>query len=233
MAANNAQIKQTDGLFTILENYFKLISRTWEAFRLNMGTFIGVYLLPLTIATVGALALLGRAGEDFKGISFTAESAVFAGIAAVGLTAIFITLSIATILTQLASVRGQKIGVRDAIDQAQSYFWKFTGFSILLVLVVLAGTILFIIPGIILAVLMSLASYNMIDKNLSPLEGIKQGLQIGKKNWKLLAALVIFQMLLQTPSIVPGIGSLVSTGLSIAYFCLPAMIYTTVMSKEK
>ncbi len=232
MATDKVQIKQTDGFFTILENYFKLISRTWEAFRLNMGTFIGIYLLPLTFATLGALALLGRAGKDFKGISFTAESAVFAGIAALGLTAIFITLSIATIITQLASIRGQKIGIRDAIDQAQPYFWKFTGFSILLALLVLAGTVLFIIPGIILAVLMGLASYHMIDKNLSPTQGIKQGLQIGNKNWKLLTAMVIFQMLLQTPSAIPGIGSLVSTGLSIAYFCLPALIYTKVISKE-
>jgi uncharacterized membrane protein len=52
-------------------------------------------------------------------------------------------------------------------------FWRVIGTGILYALIILAGFILFIIPGIIWAVKFSLCYYFVIDKGLGPIEALK------------------------------------------------------------
>ena len=52
-------------------------------------------------------------------------------------------------------------------------FWRYVGAAILYGLIVLAGLILLVIPGIIWAIKFSLCFYFVIDKGLDPIEALK------------------------------------------------------------
>lgn len=65
-------------------------------------------------------------------------------------------------------------------------FWKFTGAYLLTALIVLAGFILLIVPGFILATVLIFTSYLVMDRNLGPIEAIKESARITKGNrWNL------------------------------------------------
>lgn len=65
-------------------------------------------------------------------------------------------------------------------------FWRYLGVSVLVFLAVLAGLILLIVPGIILALALSFATYLVIDKGLGPISAFKESMAITKGNrWNL------------------------------------------------
>jgi uncharacterized membrane protein len=57
-------------------------------------------------------------------------------------------------------------------------FWYYLGMKILVGIIVLAGIILFIIPGIIAAIGLMFAPYLVIDKGLGPVEAMKESWRI-------------------------------------------------------
>jgi uncharacterized membrane protein len=66
-------------------------------------------------------------------------------------------------------------------------FWRYVGASILVTLAVVAGLILLIIPGIIVALALTFALYLVVDKELGPLESFKQSFVLTKGHrWSLL-----------------------------------------------
>jgi hypothetical protein len=57
-------------------------------------------------------------------------------------------------------------------------FWKYVVMTILVLVITVAGLVLFIIPGLIAAIALSFASYLVIDKGLGPVDAIKRSLDI-------------------------------------------------------
>lgn len=65
-------------------------------------------------------------------------------------------------------------------------FWRYVGASILVFLAVIAGLILLIVPGIILALALSFVTYLVIDRGLGPVSAFKESMAITKGNrWSL------------------------------------------------
>lgn len=65
-------------------------------------------------------------------------------------------------------------------------FFKFLGTSIIYGLIVLAGLILLIVPGIIWAIQFGFFPYFMVEKNSGPMEALKKSSEITKGNkWNL------------------------------------------------
>ena len=52
-------------------------------------------------------------------------------------------------------------------------FWRYLGTAILYLLIVLGGTLLFIVPGIIWAIKFSLAYYYVVDKGHGPIDALR------------------------------------------------------------
>ncbi|MEK7062854.1 MAG: YciC family protein, partial [Patescibacteria group bacterium] len=66
-------------------------------------------------------------------------------------------------------------------------FWKFLGVSILMPIVVIAGLILLIVPGIIWAVRFSFAPLILVDTKMGPIASMKESFTITRGNfWKFL-----------------------------------------------
>ena len=98
-------------------------------------------------------------------------------------------------------------------------FWSYLGTSILLVIIVTVGFILFIIPGFMALTALMFAPYFVIDKGLGPIEALKASAHITKGNrlrvFALIAAVSLLSLLGAAALIV---GLLVAIPLtSIAY----------------
>lgn len=233
MDDNILPTRQADSFSTILSNAFKLINKSWEALSLNLGTFVLIYFLPMIIAFAAIFLVSGAlsASQDDGGI--TAMAIIFAVVAGLGVGILFVFLSIATVIAQLASVQGKKISFKEVINQSQPFFWRFIGLGILCSLIIVAGLILFIIPGIVLGFWLILTSYIMVDKNIGVIETIKASISLTKRHWKVVLAYIVVQAVVQIPSaFIPPLGTIVSTALSIAYFCLPAIVYFRIANQN-
>lgn len=233
MEADNLPTRQEDDFFNILGNIFKLINKSWEALLLNLGTFILVYILPFIIIFAALMLWAGSLWANGDSNSFSALSIVLGIIVVIGISVLLVLLSIATLIAQLASVRGKKISFQEVISQAQPFFWKFVGLGILSALVVIAGFILFIIPGFLAIFFLIFSSYLMVDKNLGVVDSMKGSYELVKQNWKVILALFLLQLIVQIPSIVPIVGPIIATVLGIAYFCLPAILYLRMVNLSK
>ena len=65
-------------------------------------------------------------------------------------------------------------------------FWKYLGLKILTTVIVVVGLILVIIPGVIAALALMFATYLLIDRNLGPIEAMKESVRITKGHrWQL------------------------------------------------
>lgn len=220
--------KQSDDFLTVIGNSFKLIKASWQALQLNLLTFALLYAIPVVLlsALITLAIIVGVGTGSVESVNMSATVIVLGTVVLLGFLVLSVYVGIAAIITQLASVRGVKIGFKEAINQAQPFFWRFIGLSILVALCVFGGFLLLIIPGVILFTLLLFSSYYLIDKNMSIMEAFKACYHASKANWKLPAAVLVVQILIQAPSFVPGIGSFITTILGILYFCLPAIIYT-------
>ena len=57
-------------------------------------------------------------------------------------------------------------------------FWKYLVMTVLVLVVVLFGLVLFVIPGIIAGLALSFSTYLIIDRNLGPVEAMKESMRI-------------------------------------------------------
>ncbi|MGH6867212.1 MAG: DUF975 family protein [Methyloceanibacter sp.] len=94
-------------------------------------------------------------------------------------------------------------------------FWKFLGASILLGLTILAGILLLIVPGIIFALMFAFTTFLVIDRDLGPIEAMKESkrLTYGHK-WTLLGFLLVLVGINLLGLIAFGVGLLVSIPVS-------------------
>lgn len=96
-----------------------------------------------------------------------------------------------------------------------SLFWRYLGTSILQGLVIVAGFILLIVPGIIWAIKYSFAPLILIDTNTTPLGALKESAAITKgKKWQLLGFYLVLGLVNIAGIILLGVGLLVSIPVS-------------------
>jgi uncharacterized membrane protein len=90
-------------------------------------------------------------------------------------------------------------------------FWKYVGASILVGLVIVAGFILLIVPGIILMLMLMFTTFIVIDRGLGPLDAMKESNNIthGHK-WPLLGFLCILALINIAGAIALLVGLLVT-----------------------
>lgn len=116
-----------------------------------------------------------------------------------GQIALCIAFLLAYILTSLISALAQigytkillKLYDGEEVDPRDIFgfydrLWNFVVLSFLYGFIVLAGTILLVVPGIIFAIKYGYASYFVIDQNMRPVEALKASAKITQgKKWKL------------------------------------------------
>ena len=134
---------------------------------------------------------------------------------------IYMVLVIAVVYLSVAlKIGGTKLFLRiydgenpeiKEIFNTYGMFWRFLGQSILYSLIVIGGTILLIVPGVIFAIMYSFASIIIVDTNI----GIKASLKESKvitagSKWKLFGFFIVVGLLNILGYIALGVGIFVT-----------------------
>lgn len=100
-------------------------------------------------------------------------------------------------------------------------FWKFLGASILVGLTIGIGFVLLIVPGIIATLMFIFTTFIVIDRELGPIEAMKESMRIGKGHrWTLLGLLAVLLLIVLAGAIALFVGLLVAmpvTGLAFTH----------------
>lgn len=90
-------------------------------------------------------------------------------------------------------------------------FWKFLGVSILVGLSIVLGLLLLIVPGILAMIFFMFATFIVIDKNLGPIEAMKESMRIGRGyRWPLLGFVLLIALIMMAGLIALFVGIFVA-----------------------
>ena len=222
--------KQSDDFITVFGNTIKLMSESWVALRLNLTTFIIVYILPMILFGVSAYAavetFLVKDGNTYKlAENINSDTVIAASVAGVGLLIVLLITSIATTITQLASARGKTISAPEAINQSFPYIVRVIVLAFLSTILTLLGFAALLIPGFVVLFFIFLATYVLIDKDTTPILALKECASLTKNNWKLVLSFVLLLVGIQMIASIQPVGQIVAEILGIIYLCLPAILY--------
>lgn len=131
------------------------------------------------------------------------------------------------------------IGIRRVAAQSFSWNLVFSGFSrigsiviagLLMSLLITSGFLLFVLPGIYLAVGYSLALPVIMDKRVGPWEAMEMSRQAVHKKWWQVFGAYLIMYLIYVLSLIPfGIGMIWTVPM---FFTLTAVIYRTLFEQE-
>lgn len=127
----------------------------------------------LIYSSLPILVALGLAGTPLKIIDWLSSLA-------------FIFVSGATIFYSYRSLTGNQVNVSEAFQQANKRFFKLVMVNILYSLLLLAGLVALMIPGLYISYRLMFSSYAVVIDNYSPQESIKSSWELTKGHWWLL-----------------------------------------------
>jgi uncharacterized membrane protein len=159
----------------------QVLNVSWEVYKDNWATLVGGFTI-FTVITGGVSTVLqlmiestvgrGQGGLD-EVIATILEFVISQSVQAflvVGLTRIY-----------LAAARGQKTSI-DMLFSGTDLFWPAFGASILFGLIILAGSVLCIVPGIFLACGLWLFCHLIVDRGVGPLNSFSLAWQYSEGN---------------------------------------------------
>jgi uncharacterized membrane protein len=154
----------------------------WETFKRRPWILIGAFALIVLISAIPGI--LTPHPEVMQGQP-PPPPTPFAIV--MGLVSVVVNLFVGLGLTNFAlrahdNIDGVTIG--DLWNPAP--FWRFLGAELLAALIIVAGFILLVIPGIIASLGLGFAPYIVIDRPLGPVESLKESWRITKGNkWRI------------------------------------------------
>jgi uncharacterized membrane protein len=170
------------------------IKAGWEKFKTNVEVPVLATLFILILGSFG-----GGGREHFAIFLLTLVVMVISIIVKIGYAKIFLRIN-----------DGEKPKFVE-IFKEYKLFWKYFGASVLYILMVAVGLILFIIPGIFVAIRFAFSPLIVVDTKIGPIKALKESYAITKGNfWKLLGFWVIMAIFNLIGLIVFGIGLLIT-----------------------
>ncbi|MBP7834696.1 hypothetical protein KA025_01260, partial [Candidatus Saccharibacteria bacterium] len=228
----------------------------WDAFVLNIGTLILVWLIPavafIIALIVGGTAILGGLSISDNS-AITGSSLAIAGILLLVAVAVSLLFAPALTIIQLESVRNNKVSFKDVWDKNLQFVVRFILLYLLIGAVIalpilVSILLMFVFVGFILLPLAivfaiavgfftALAPYLLIDKNLGVSEALNQGYLVAKQNWQWLVVIILVNLIVSfatslVANIIPIIGPIFSLVVSIAMMFVTAFVYVKQIAKD-
>jgi hypothetical protein len=222
MSADKASSRHIGSAFDLLGKSAEIVKRNWKMFLL-----------------VNVLAVLAAIPPDNKNTKteddFSSVTSAFSGAtgveigAVVGFGAVIVALVLVLVLfltamsvvLELRSSKGEKPSFSVLFDDAKKYWLRLLGLFILMGIIIIAGLILLIVPGIIAIKRLLYAPYIMVDKDLGIVDSLKASNELSKKHsdytWAAFGVMVLISIIAGVISAFPFIGWLIGTVVAVAY----------------
>jgi hypothetical protein len=190
-----------------------------EAIRYNLNT-----VLVLSLILVGGGIALSVGLEMLFGKRF---ADTFGQIISLLFSTYF---SVALTYAYLCSVRHKKVDLQATFAIVPPLFWNMLFLSLLTMLAVIGGLILLIVPGVIIALRLSLASYYLVDRNLGVMEAYKASWHATKGHLGKLWGIIGVGLLMVLP-VITIVGAVATVYLLFMYSAVGALLYLHLTKK--
>ena len=177
------------------------------AVMLNLATVVLIWAFSFAVSGLTNLLPKSAAAAGFI-IGFVA-SAFFA---------------VAYVKAYLAGVRGQKIEVVPVIQDSVPFAANMFLLNLLILLAVVGGLLLFIVPGIIIAIRLVLAAYFLVDQKLGAVDAFRASWQATKGHSSEVAGILLATMAMVLPALTI-IGIPVAVYFVVLYGAATALFY--------
>lgn len=231
LSGPHAHPARSESVFELPGKSLRIVKKYWKLFA-----FVNLPVLLLAIMTA---VDDGNNTNNSVGSINSAEIAALIGFGAVA-AVLFVLISsffyVMTIKLSLDAVNNRPATTKELIDTASKYWLRLIGLGILMALIIGAGLILLIIPGIIAAILLSYAPTILVDKNTSIIDALKGSYQLVSSNLGLvLSALLVVigigiaaSLIKEVAVVGPVIGTIISIVFSLILFLRYQEIKNTV-----
>jgi uncharacterized membrane protein len=157
------------------------LSICWKLLQRFAGVLAQAYIIIILVALVSRVisnVILKQQAHPNIGLSFIFALVTIAGII------VGIALDLGLTRIQLHIVTQSQARIKDLLVSSE-LIWKYFWAALMYGLIVLAGYLLFIIPGIIWSIKFSQFKYVMVEKGLGPIDALKESSRLtqGKKWW--------------------------------------------------
>ena len=201
------------------------IGRGWDLFKANAGTWVGAFFLYLVVAAAIAvpLAFLTGYSHNFTDAFNAARAGVPAPQPASPLAGFGGNMAFSLLFGAVNSILLgglYRMGLRQAQGEAVSITDVFSALdmagplvvvNILTQLLVGVGSLLCVIPGLIVAGLLMFAPLLVLDRRLPPVQAMSESFALLKSQWLMAAVFYLVAALLDAVgAIVLGIGMLIT-----------------------
>lgn len=174
----------------------------WERFKERPFFIIGLFVITTIISIITGLI----ADEASGGLTGTVVNIADFGIQTI--------IGMGMTLILLRVYDRVETDYTDLLEPLH-LFWKYLAASILVIIVGLFGLLLFIVPGIIAMIALLFTSYLIIDRNLGPVDAMKESLRITNGHrWNLAIFFLLSLGLNILGALFFGIGLLVTIPVS-------------------
>lgn len=193
---------------TYISNPAALLMPSWRAIWINAKTWLTIFGLILgTAAAVGLVFAVSRSVGNILALVF-------------GLVALFVMMFRLVpigVALQLAGSKGQKMSLKEANELAKGKGLKMFLLIFYIGIATLVGTILLIIPGVMIATWYSMAPFAMMEENLGFKDSLNRSKDLVKGRFYEVAGVVFFTSAVAVLTLIPILGVLVVIVISVMY----------------
>jgi len=168
----------------------ELLNQTFQIYKNRIGVFLVITAVPFLFAFLSIPFLIFSlffgvlfAFPAYRTFSFILLPFVVLMVAAYGILMIVISIWSSISLLYAIKEREQKIGIKEAFDKSWPKILPYWWISIISGFIVIGGYLLFIIPGIILAVSFSLAACILVSEDRTGMIALFRSRQLIKGYW--------------------------------------------------
>ena len=203
-----------------LPSAFNLFGPSIKALQTNLATFVWLVLTPF-LFVIGLVIAITLTTPDPAQSSPDPVAAFITFLVMIAVGVGSVVLSVALLVAVLKGAQGHRVSYTDALRLGLRFSLRYVGLMILFFLALFVGFMLFIVPFFFVMQRFFLAPYYMIDRNLGPIQAMKQSARDAKRFSSGVWGLVGVSLLVEVAAMVPIIGWLVS----ILYYGAPAVRY--------
>lgn len=206
----------TAGRRTELSSVSSLVEKAFEIYRVSLWKFIGMMFVPLLglLPIIAILSSYGALKFFIRGESVMINIvSIFLGL--LGLVALVVAIYVGVVaqagLLILVGGGATEISVKDAFLNARKYAWKLVIINFSVALFTILWGLLFIIPGVIMAVAYTYAQWAFFYEGFTGTAALKRSKELVKGDWwnifmRSVGLYIILYAVLWIPSIILGDG---------------------------
>jgi uncharacterized membrane protein len=207
---------------------FQLFSKSTELVKANFNSFAILYTLPFIVGLlqISSNNSNNRTEEFFATGTFKFGPMLGAAISlSVVIVALYVVVSLMLLVLEFKAAKGKTPSLTEVWQQTAKLGFRLVGLGLLVGLIVVAGFLALIVPGIIFISWYFLSPFVMIDRNLGITESMRVSKELSKDNWLSIWAVIGMAILISIPGSLGIVGWGISFVLTAFFSVAPALRY--------